>query len=286
MDRTVFFDRVRARPFGGALSQSAVDGLSALIAAFDTYGDGDDRKLAYVLATAFHECDRFRTMEEYASGSAYEGRKDLGNTEAGDGRKFKGRGFVQLTGRANYADWSKRLDMDLLANPGLVKQRDIAARICVEGMMLGTFTGHGLARYITDDRADYDGARRTVNGTDRAALISGYARQFESALKASRAAAPDPIVNPEQTMTEKPLTPIEQMNKPVAGAVIGSAVTMPAGAVVAILMSSAGWLPEAWMEGTPAIAFGIATGWVCTQVGNFIGAYRARDKRFTAEVSG
>lgn len=87
---------------------------------------------------------------------------------------------------------------------------------------------------------------------------------------------------PKEPAVTKPLTPVEQMNKPVTGAVVGSALTMPAGAVVAILMSSAGWLPDAWNEGTPAIAFGIATGWVCTQVGNFIGSYLARDKRFAA----
>lgn len=59
-------------------------------------------RLAHFLAQATHENDAFCTLEEYASGSAYEGRKDLGNVRTGDGRRFKGRGGFHLTGRANY----------------------------------------------------------------------------------------------------------------------------------------------------------------------------------------
>lgn len=64
---------------------------------------------AHFLAQLAHESDNFATAEEYASGSAYEGRKDLGNTHSGDGRRFKGRGLIQLTGRANYAAYSQAM---------------------------------------------------------------------------------------------------------------------------------------------------------------------------------
>lgn len=184
MDMAAFFNNARTSPFAGSLSQNAVDGMTAIIEAFRTYGDGDARKLAYMLGTAFHEADKFRTMEEYASGAAYEGRASLGNTQAGDGVKFKGRGFVQITGRRNYADWSRRLGLDLLKEPAMAANRAIAARILVQGLMLGTFTGKKLGDYINDAGTDYRNARRTVNGTDRAQLVADHAAAFALALTA------------------------------------------------------------------------------------------------------
>ena len=62
----------------------------------------------------------FLYTEELASGAAYEGRKDLGNTRAGDGRRFKGRGLIQLTGRANYSAYSKYTGIDYVADPTLL----------------------------------------------------------------------------------------------------------------------------------------------------------------------
>jgi putative chitinase len=59
-------------------------------------------EFCHFLAQACHETDHFRTLIEYASGKAYEGRADLRNTQPGDGPRFKGRGIFQTTGRANY----------------------------------------------------------------------------------------------------------------------------------------------------------------------------------------
>jgi len=75
------------------------------------------------------ESDRLRTTEEYASGSAYEGRQDLGNIYQGDGKKFKGRGLIQLTGRANYEKMSKKVGKDLVNNPDLVLDPDVATEV-------------------------------------------------------------------------------------------------------------------------------------------------------------
>lgn len=184
MDRSRFYAALRRRDsgvFGTSLSQPQVDRMEAILTRLDAKRI-ELAQAAYILGTAYHESDRFRTMEEYASGAAYEGRKTLGNTEPGDGRRFKGRGFVQITGRRNYTDWAKRLGVDLVGNPALAARLDHATTILIDGMMLGTFTGKKLPDYVVGSKKDYVGARRVVNGTDRAGIIANYARAFETAL--------------------------------------------------------------------------------------------------------
>lgn len=143
---------------------------------------------AYILATARHESGEYKWLREIwgptAAQKRYEGRADLGNVQRGDGKKFMGRGFVQITGRRNYTDWTRRLGVDLLNEPTLAERPDIAARIIVEGMKLGTFTGKSLEDYITLYKSDFTGARRIVNGSDRAKLIAGHAVEYDAALKA------------------------------------------------------------------------------------------------------
>jgi putative chitinase len=89
----------------------------ALGPAFAASGITTARRASMAVAQFAHESDGFRTTTEYASGQAYEGREDLGNTQPGDGRRFKGRGFVQITGRANYALVSARLAHDFVRRP-------------------------------------------------------------------------------------------------------------------------------------------------------------------------
>ena len=73
------------------------------------------------LAQVGHESGRLVYVQEIASGKAYEGRKDLGNTKVGDGVKFKGRGLIQLTGSTNYKQWGADLKLDLLTHPELLE---------------------------------------------------------------------------------------------------------------------------------------------------------------------
>ncbi|PSH68499.1 carboxypeptidase [Phyllobacterium brassicacearum] len=170
---------------------------------------------AYVLATAWHETGAYKYMREIwgptSAQKRYEGRKDLGNTVAGDGKKFMGRGFVQITGRRNYTDWSRRLGLDLLKEPQLAEQPEMAVHIIVKGMKLGTFTGKKLDDYVTLSKSDFVNARRIINGTDKAALIAGYAEQFDDLLKADgygdeALVGPAPIAPPEAS-TPIPATP-------------------------------------------------------------------------------
>ena len=82
----------------------------------------------HFLAQIAHESGGFNYVREIASGVAYEGRADLGNTEDGDGRRFRGRGLIQITGRANYAQCGAALGLDLIADPELLEQSVNAAR--------------------------------------------------------------------------------------------------------------------------------------------------------------
>lgn len=138
----------------------------------------DRGQIAYILATAEHESHLGQWMEELDSGYRYEGRKDLGNTQPGDGPKYKGRGFVQMTGRNNYAQWSQYLDIDLLEKPQKAADPEVAAKILVMGMKNGYFTGYRLQDFINEDKQDFYHARRIVNGLDRAGQVQAIAQEY------------------------------------------------------------------------------------------------------------
>jgi putative chitinase len=173
--------------FGGSLKQAQVNGIDAILDHWKNgYKDQDDRWLAYMLATVHHETDRkFQGIEEYGKDSyfkKYEGRADLGNTQPGDGLRFKGRGFVQLTGRANYLKFSKILKVDLLGSPELALDLANCAAILFYGMTKGSFTGKKLSDYFNKTKSDWVNARRIINGTDKANLIAGYGKAYYAAI--------------------------------------------------------------------------------------------------------
>ena len=86
-------------------------------------------RICHFIAQVAHESDCFNAMEEYASGEDYEGRSDLGNTQPGDGVRFKGRGLMQLTGRANYEKFSQAMNLDFVSQPELVAQAPYAVMV-------------------------------------------------------------------------------------------------------------------------------------------------------------
>lgn len=225
-----FFDIVRKELFGGSLTQSQVDGINAILKAWDRSGDGDKRKLAYILATSKHEtANTMQPITEYGGRSYFNKYepgtkigKALGNTEPGDGYKYRGRGYVQLTGRSNYRKAGLKLDTPLLDNPELALDSVVSGMTLVRGSLEGWYTGKKLGDYINSAKTDYINARRVINGTDKAQLIAGYADAFEDAIKAGRKEAPA-----KHAEMPKPVSPTpapETDDSPVLGHILTLAV--------------------------------------------------------------
>lgn len=197
INRDFFYDFARTQLFGGSLTQKQVAGMGAIFDYWEAnHGADDKRWLAYMLGTAFHETDKkMQPIREYGPVSYFDKRygpppvgknpglaKVLGNTQQGDGSRYCGRGFVQLTGRRNYTDWTARLGDDLVGNPDLCLTLKPSVRILAEGMIKGTFTGKRLSQYFNATTADWKNARRIINGLDKAELIAGHAKNFYAAI--------------------------------------------------------------------------------------------------------
>src|ERR1700722_3554182 len=130
---------------------------AVLAATLESYALTSRLRIAHFLGQTCEESAGYRTTEEFASGKEYEGRKDLGNTQKGDGPRYKGRGLLQLTGRANYADYGKALGVDLVNNPTLAAQPALSLKIACE---------YWKRRNINADcdRDDVQAVTRKVNG--------------------------------------------------------------------------------------------------------------------------
>lgn len=155
----------------GLLSSRQIASIQSIVKAFNQYGDGDGSKLAYILATAWHE-SRLEPVEEIRAAQntpLYDTQNAYWNTG------YYGRGFVQLTHLSNYQSMSNFLGVDLVNKPELALHIDHAAKIIVYGMVKGSFTGKKLGDYIGGATNDFYNARRIVNGVDKALLINDYA---------------------------------------------------------------------------------------------------------------
>jgi putative chitinase len=144
---------------GRGVAQSAIiHGVGAALAAtLERYEIASDLRAAHFLAQTCHESDSFCTTVEYASGEAYEGRKDLGNTQPGDGPRYKGRGLIQLTGRANYTSYGAALGLDLVGQPEIAADPPTSLVIACE-----FWKQRGLNALADQD--DIEGITRRING--------------------------------------------------------------------------------------------------------------------------
>jgi putative chitinase len=138
--------------------------------------DSNVERETHFLAQVAHESGGFNYVREIASGAAYEGRADLGNTEPGDGTLFRGRGLIQITGRANYRACGDALGVDLVAEPDLLESPVLAARSA--GWFWET---HGLNEMA--DRGDIRGITKRINGglngyQDRLAYLESAQRRL------------------------------------------------------------------------------------------------------------
>lgn len=199
IDRKGFFDAVRGALHGGRLARGQVDGLSALLDRFERGGETRDlRFLAYMLATAHHETggrmqpvrETFAATDEaaivrldraFAAGRLPQVSAPYWRRDA-DGRSWLGRGLVQITHRRNYERLSGLTGIDLVGRPERAMEMAVSVEILFLGMLRGAFTGRRLAEHFSGGRADWVGARRIVNGLDRAERVAEYGRAFLAAL--------------------------------------------------------------------------------------------------------
>ena len=145
------------RHFGAKQDRAEELALSALVH-FDEAELFDNKlRFAHFMAQLIHESGGFRYMEEIASGQAYEGRADLGNTEPGDGRRYKGRGPIQLTGRANYRTFGRMIGVDIERHPDVVALPSM-------GLWVGCLFWKTKGLNALADADDVRGVTRRING--------------------------------------------------------------------------------------------------------------------------
>lgn len=211
INRAKFFNHVRGAVFHGHMTQKQVDGMNTILDAWESDKRMTDyRWLAYMLGTAYHEtAATMQPIKEYGSTAYFTRNYDvmgrrpdvarrMGNTEPGDGPRYCGRGYDQLTWKINYLKGGQEIGLGtaLVENPDLAMEPGIAARLMFEGMTRRdieyedhtasgkwTFTGRALEDYFNDTTEDWEGARRIINGTDHAAMIADTARDFYDAIE-------------------------------------------------------------------------------------------------------
>jgi putative chitinase len=249
MDRKVFFEALKPDLFRGEYSQDQVDGLDALLDMLEAY-EAPLGEAAYDLATAYWETGgkygksienlnytsaarlrevwpkRFPSLmsaEPYVRNpqklaeKVYGGRADLGNTQPGDGFRYRGHGWPQLTGRGRHKVMGERLGIPLEDKPELMLDPKVSAAALIVGMREGLFTGLKLK----DTLPSYVKSRAVINDDGRAngAKIAEIAQDFEGALvKAAYGEKSVPVEPTEPVLVPGEPTSVEVAVEPAAPA--------------------------------------------------------------------
>lgn len=286
IDRTTFFAYVRRAPFGGQLSQDQVDGLTATLDEWERRRLADKRWLAYMLATDFHESagtmqpvletrrpdekrnPSLKTAIARLEASFAAGKLPWVKTpywrKDSEGKSWLGRGKPQVTHRDNYRKLSLALDVDLLADPDLLlRDLELATKAMFAGMTGGIFTGKKLAHFFNETRDDAVGARKIVNGKEKASLVAGYHHNFLDALQAADTKTPMPAdVTPEAAEPDDVKPAQSKSLWAIAGTFLTGTTSLPllgnvtngwALGALALLVVAGGL--GAWLVGTGRITF-------------------------------
>lgn len=174
------FDLGRKELFTKGYTQLQVHSINAIVCETNQQDITNKNQVAYILATAYHECynpkypeKRLTPMEEFGGQSYLKGKKYY---------PFYGRGFVQITWKENYLKYQgvikQKFGLDIILNPESLLRVDVASYIAVNGMVKGVFTGKKLSDYVTTYKTDFQNARKIINGMDKADVIAGYASKF------------------------------------------------------------------------------------------------------------
>ncbi|VVO40422.1 hypothetical protein PS691_05687 [Pseudomonas fluorescens] len=191
-----------------ALTKESKDNLEKIIIAINTYYESSLQKanlyeVSYMLATARHETYYYPDAEFFSEkpevgklsyfnkydpvlASDPEGRETArrnGNTQEGDGFKYRGRGCVHLTWKNNYQKFSNLLFFDFVSNPDAAAKFEYSIPIMIIGMTKGMFTGKKLADYLNINKVDYLAARKIINGTDEKVLIAPMQKDLKPFLR-------------------------------------------------------------------------------------------------------
>lgn len=172
INQSELFDGVVAQRLFTRVTFEQAHSINLIVSTFKEYGYTDERCLAYILGTIYHETARtMQPIEEYGWSRRWYARL-IG------GQRYYGRGFIQLTHRSNYERIGNKIGKNLVDNPALALEPTISARIAVIGCMEGWFTSRRLTQYFKSDSADWVGARAVVNGADKAFEIAGYGKRW------------------------------------------------------------------------------------------------------------